>query len=660
MGDWTQYLDEPAPPTSAPAAGDESWRKYLDPEPGYLEAGLRGLKQGATFGFGDELTGLAESALTRKTYKQARDEARANDQAAEEAHPVVYGAGELGGGLATALVPGGAAARGALAGVKGAALAGAAYGAGSSEADLTEGDVGGLARDTAVGAGAGVVAHGAVKVAGKAVKAVAPKARAALEKYARSETEDLLGGAAKSAAGRAALGAGAGLYSGDEDQVGSALKGAALAVAVPAAHRAASKAVKAAILAALERGGRKEAAKVAQAVSAARAHALAEVDPALLDAAEPALGIAGKPPRLALAEYTPPGAKQALPAEAERLALPPVPPAEGRGIRLGPGAEGEASTAAIPLPEGHRPPRWAKPPQLTAAEERALDAEARVAAPVKLGTRVASPEELAGVTSYGKPLEQADLQRMKRMRAANDLDAIHERGGAQVPTVVVSPGGIMDVEDGRHRILAARERGKPLKVSFVRGSAAMDEAAPAVAKPSPLKFTVGEPDDDGFVRLDAHQPDGARAGHMDIWIGAPGTADEPGIARAGYVQVPQGMRRKGYGTELYREAAKISEERFGRRLLSDADADGGTAPEAIALWRKLVAAGDAEVRPDGGFAMKPRVAPASNAAKETAIAEFKEAVAKSRRLADSGDKVRSASWLKAAEKKFKAAMKGAK
>jgi hypothetical protein len=467
VADWRQYL--PSDEAPAAAAGVD-WQKYLPPEPGNVEAILRGLKQGVTFGFGDELTGLAESAFSDKTYKQSRDEARANDAAAEEAHPVLYGGGELGGGLATTLATGGLAG-GAAAGLRGAALAGAAYGAGSSEADLTEGDIGGLARDTAIGASAGALAHGAVGLATRGAKALAPKAREALEKYGRSETEDLFGGAAKSAVGRAALGAGAGAYSGDEDKVGAALKGAALGAAVPAAHRVATKALKKAILAALERGGAKEAAQVARSFAAAEAPAAAaaagqaaapvttetalarvvkatkagELTPELVEQAQVAgvpertlARLQGVSERLALApsEYTPPGAARALEGAPERLALGPVPEA---------------------------PPAPAKP------------------AKVKLGVRMATPDELAGATFNGAPLEEAGLD-LTNMRQAPDLGAIRDAKAKPV-TVAVSPKGVMDVVDGRHRILVARERGEPLRVKFVRGAKGLDAAPEAAAAP---------------------------------------------------------------------------------------------------------------------------------------------------------------------------------
>ncbi len=130
--------------------------------PGGLESVLRGVKQGVTMGFGDEIAGALESAFSDKTYKQARDEARASDKAAQEAHPWLYGGGNLAGGAATMLIPGLNVAKGAtLAASAGrAALAGGIAGLGGSDAE----DLGGIVKDTAVGAAlggaAGAAGHG--------------------------------------------------------------------------------------------------------------------------------------------------------------------------------------------------------------------------------------------------------------------------------------------------------------------------------------------------------------------------------------------------------------------------------------------------------------------------------------------------------------------
>jgi hypothetical protein len=160
------------------------------PKPGKIEALGRGLFQGVTLGGGEELTAAMESqpALPEsmrnmpglpmgvmdadflepvQTYQQARDESRAANRAAKEAHPWTYGAGEFGGAAATALIPGlgAAGSLGKAAGTAGAL--GAASGFGGSEAE----DLGGLAFDTglgaAVGAGIGSAGYGLMKGAEK-------------------------------------------------------------------------------------------------------------------------------------------------------------------------------------------------------------------------------------------------------------------------------------------------------------------------------------------------------------------------------------------------------------------------------------------------------------------------------------------------------------
>lgn len=130
--------------------------------PGVIESGLRGLKQGVTLGFGDELTGAIESLFTAKTYKQARDEARANDKAAEASHPWVFGGGELAGGVATSLVPGLGIAKGAglAANALKAGAISAVQGLGSSDKET----LGGQLQDAATSGVLGGVTAG---VAGK-------------------------------------------------------------------------------------------------------------------------------------------------------------------------------------------------------------------------------------------------------------------------------------------------------------------------------------------------------------------------------------------------------------------------------------------------------------------------------------------------------------
>ena len=129
--------------------------EFLKEKPSTLEAGARGLAQGLTFGLADEATGALEAAFTDKNYAQARDESRNNYEAAQKAHPGAYLAGDIGGGVATAFIPGlgflnaGKGARLAEMAGKGA-LQGALGGFGRSE-----GDAGTQALDTITGAALG-------------------------------------------------------------------------------------------------------------------------------------------------------------------------------------------------------------------------------------------------------------------------------------------------------------------------------------------------------------------------------------------------------------------------------------------------------------------------------------------------------------------------
>lgn len=148
---------------------------------GKLESGARGLAQGATMGFFDELQAAVRSPFSDRTYEELRDEYRESDKIAEEANPVTYKGTEFGGGIGTAFIPGLGIAKAA----KGASTAmtlgreialgtklGAISGAGYSEKDtLPE-----LAEDTIRGGVAGGALGAGFNVAGKALGAVAKPA----------------------------------------------------------------------------------------------------------------------------------------------------------------------------------------------------------------------------------------------------------------------------------------------------------------------------------------------------------------------------------------------------------------------------------------------------------------------------------------------------
>lgn len=176
-----------APAPAIPLSANEA------EEPSLLESVGRGVKQGLTFDFGDEIEAGLRSAFSDRKYTEIRDEIRAKDKAAQEAHPWGYGLSQAFGGVATGLATGGVAGTAAKLGTAGVAgLAGAegALGAaGASEADLTKGDVGGLAKDAATGGVVGgVLGAGLHKVFGNYVNS-------SVERRARHLTEDVGEGA---------------------------------------------------------------------------------------------------------------------------------------------------------------------------------------------------------------------------------------------------------------------------------------------------------------------------------------------------------------------------------------------------------------------------------------------------------------------------------
>lgn len=185
-----EELDLFAPPSEselAMPAGDELPLDEELPEeeqgPSKTEALLRGGGQGLTAGFQDELS-AALSALLPPTevdkitgkggylsgmtdrYRSARDTFRKDNAESQEAHPYVYGAGEIGGGiLSTPLIPGGAGAQGATKlariakGVKEGVKYGSVAGLGYSDAELTPDKV---SVDSALQAGKDTIKGGAI------------------------------------------------------------------------------------------------------------------------------------------------------------------------------------------------------------------------------------------------------------------------------------------------------------------------------------------------------------------------------------------------------------------------------------------------------------------------------------------------------------------
>lgn len=153
--------------------------------PGALESYARGAWQGGTLGFADEAEAAARAVgglLTGEgwDYSGRRDKIRDEYAAAEAANPAAFRAGQVVGGVGTALIPGLGIGKGLAGAIKTGAAVGAAQGLGESEADLTEGELGEAARDVAlgagVGAGAGAVGHGFARGVGAVASRVAGRA----------------------------------------------------------------------------------------------------------------------------------------------------------------------------------------------------------------------------------------------------------------------------------------------------------------------------------------------------------------------------------------------------------------------------------------------------------------------------------------------------
>jgi hypothetical protein len=186
------------------------------------ESAARGVAQGATLGFADEIAGGVESLWEKakgdpaefgELYKKHRDESRAAFEQAQKANPASYTAGEVGGAIGSALIPGMAIAKGAgLASAAGRAAliggtAGAGYSEGESAKDVALDAAGGAVAGGVIGGVAHVVApHVArgVSSAGKKIKGTAERF-AARALGAERGTINKLGQEKIQAAGRQAL-----------------------------------------------------------------------------------------------------------------------------------------------------------------------------------------------------------------------------------------------------------------------------------------------------------------------------------------------------------------------------------------------------------------------------------------------------------------------
>lgn len=168
-------------------AAKDGYRPVVDRKVSQLESGVRGAAQGATLGFGDEITGAAETAGKTlfgneklrdfpANYAQHRDEARNANAVARTSNPFTYGAGEVAGSIPAVAI----ASRG---GVPGLAAMGAAQGAGASEANNVTDIAGDSAKSAALSALLAGVGAGVGKSISKGVEtlsrpAVAPVAEA--------------------------------------------------------------------------------------------------------------------------------------------------------------------------------------------------------------------------------------------------------------------------------------------------------------------------------------------------------------------------------------------------------------------------------------------------------------------------------------------------
>jgi peptidoglycan hydrolase-like protein with peptidoglycan-binding domain len=156
------------PQTEADALAQMSDLSRIRPKDrGQVEAVRQGLRQGLTFGFGDEISaGVKTGFGFLGDYGKQLNAERGDLAASREHHPYTTGGSEVAGALGTALIPGMGGLnvlRGAGLGAKvgNAALTGATagglYGAGAADGDLADRAVG-----AATGAASGAVVGGAI------------------------------------------------------------------------------------------------------------------------------------------------------------------------------------------------------------------------------------------------------------------------------------------------------------------------------------------------------------------------------------------------------------------------------------------------------------------------------------------------------------------
>lgn len=133
-----------------------------------VESAARGAAQGVSFGFADEVVGavkaggdVLEEVMSGNTtnpfadlsasYSKYKNEYRANDRAAEDLNPKSYIAGQVGGSVASTMLPGGVFAKLASNTWKAGTAAGVLQGIGASESET----LGGIASDALVSGAVG-------------------------------------------------------------------------------------------------------------------------------------------------------------------------------------------------------------------------------------------------------------------------------------------------------------------------------------------------------------------------------------------------------------------------------------------------------------------------------------------------------------------------
>lgn len=167
------------------------------PDVSKLESFARGGVQGLTFGFADEVQGIADYLLAGRDYVRGRDEARAKNKAAQEANPWTYAGGDVAGGVATAFVPGLNIAKGATMATRigKSALLGAVSGAGYSEGQGME-----LFEDAlkggAIGTVGGIATEGVGRLIGNAPKRAEDRLIQGITEGAKPSIAEKLVGAA--------------------------------------------------------------------------------------------------------------------------------------------------------------------------------------------------------------------------------------------------------------------------------------------------------------------------------------------------------------------------------------------------------------------------------------------------------------------------------